>query len=324
MKALALFSGGLDSILAAKLILDQGIEVVAVTFSLPFIAEKEDQDSKAAARLGITHVKVEVGDEYLEVVRNPTYGYGSGMNPCIDCRIYMLREAKKRMHEIGAAFIITGDVLGERPMSQHRKALELEEQEAGLQGLIVRPLSAQLLPETIPERERWVDRGKLLAIRGKSRKPQIALAAQFGLQGAYPSPSGGCLLTYREFAVKLKDLFEHDERVTMRDIKLLKLGRHFRLGTAKLIVGRNESENSRLVALKEPEEYAFEVLDYGSPITILQGSHTQEVIELAARLTARYSDARSEAVVVEYWTEGPRIQITVSLLKNDEIARLKL
>jgi hypothetical protein len=228
------------------------------------------------------------------------------------------------MHEIGAAFIITGDVLGERPMSQHRKALELEEQEAGLQGLIVRPLSAQLLPETIPERERWVDRGKLLAIRGKSRKPQIALAAQFGLQGAYPSPSGGCLLTYREFAVKLKDLFEHDERVTMRDIKLLKLGRHFRLGTAKLIVGRNESENSRLVALKEPEEYAFEVLDYGSPITILQGSHTQEVIELAARLTARYSDARSEAVVVEYWTEGPRIQITVSLLKNDEIARLKL
>jgi tRNA-specific 2-thiouridylase len=324
MKALALFSGGLDSILATKLILDQGIEVVAVTFVLPVTAEKEDHATKAAARLGIAHFKVEVGDEYLEVVRNPTYGYGSGMNPCIDCRIYMLREAKKRMHEIGAAFIITGDVLGERPMSQHRKALELEEQEAGLEGLIVRPLSAKLLPETIPERERWVDRGKLLAIRGKSRKLQIALAAQFGLQGAYPSPSGGCLLTYREFAVKVRDLFEHDERVTMRDIELLKLGRHFRSEAAKLIVGRNESENSRLLELKEPAEYAFEVPDYGSPITVLKGSHTKEAIELAARLTARYSDARADPVVVEYWIEGPRMRITVSPLKDEELARFKL
>ncbi len=324
MKALALFSGGLDSILAAKLILDQGIEVLALTFSLPFIAEKEDHAAKAAARLGITHFKVEVGAEYLEVVRNPKYGYGSGMNPCIDCRIYMLREAKKRMHEIGATFIITGDVLGERPMSQHRKALALEEQEAGLDGLIVRPLSAKLLPETIPEREGWVDRAKLMAIRGKSRKPQIALAAQFGLQGAYPSPSGGCLLTYREFAAKVKDLCEHDERVTMRDIELLKLGRHFRSGAAKLIVGRNEMENSRLVELKTPEEYAFEVPDYGSPISILQGSHTQEAIELAARLTARYSDARVDPVVVEYWTEGPRKRITISPLTDEELARLRI
>jgi tRNA-specific 2-thiouridylase len=324
MKALALFSGGLDSILAAKLILDQGIDVVAVTFILPVTAEKEDHAAKAAARLGIPHLTVEVGDEYLDVLRNPAYGYGSGMNPCIDCRIYMLREAKRRMNGIGAAFIITGDVLGERPMSQHRKALELEEREAGLEGLIVRPLSAKLLPETIPEREGWVDRNKLLAIRGKSRKPQIALAAQFGLQGAYPSPSGGCLLTYREFAAKVKDLFEHEERVTMRDIELLKLGRHFRAGAAKLIVGRNESENSRLLELKEPEEYAFEVPDYGSPITILQGSKTKEAIELSARLTARYSDARAEPVVVEYWTEGPRMRITVSPLKDEELARLKL
>jgi tRNA-specific 2-thiouridylase len=324
MKALALFSGGLDSILAAKLILDQGIEVVAVTFILPVTAEKEDHATKAATRLGIPHLTVEVGDEYLEVVQNPAYGYGSGMNPCIDCRIYMLREAKRRMNGVGAAFIITGDVLGERPMSQHRKALELEEREAGLEELIVRPLSAKLLPETIPEREGWVDRAKLLAIRGKSRKPQIALAAQFGLQGAYPSPSGGCLLTYREFAAKVKDLFEHEERVTMRDIELLKLGRHFRAGAAKLIVGRNESENSRLLELKEPKEYAFEVPDYGSPITILQGLKRTEAIELAARLTARYSDARADPVVVEYWTAGPRMRITVSPLKDDELARLKL
>lgn len=324
MNALALFSGGLDSILAAKLIMDQGIEVVAVTFILPITAEKEDYAAKAAARLGISHLRVEAGDEYLEVVRNPKYGYGSGMNPCIDCRIYMLREAKKQMHELGAAFIITGDVLGERPMSQHRKALELEEQEAGLDGLILRPLSAKLLPETIPEREGWVDRAKLMAIRGKSRKPQIALAAQFGLDDAYPSPSGGCLLTCEEFAAKVKDLFEHDERVTMRDLELLKLGRHFRAGAAKIIVGRNESENSRLIALKAPGEYACEVPDYGSPITILQGATTREAIELAARLTARYSDAPADPVVVEYWTEGPRTRITVSPLTDNELARLRI
>jgi tRNA-specific 2-thiouridylase len=324
MKALALLSGGLDSILAAKLIMDQGIEVIAVTFVLPVTAEKEDHAAKAAARLGIPHLKVEVGDEYLDVLRNPKYGYGSGMNPCIDCRIYMLREAKRLMKETGAQFIVTGDVLGERPMSQYRKALEIEERESGLEDLILRPLSAKHLPETIPEREGWVDRAKLMGIRGKSRKPQIVLAEQFGLQGAYPSPSGGCLLTYKEFAAKVRDLFEHKERVTIRDIELLKLGRHFRLGPSKLIVGRNEVENLRLLELKGPEEYAFEVPGCGSPITILEGARTNEAVELAARLTARYSDARAEPVVVEYWTEGPRMRITVSALAEKELARLRL
>jgi tRNA-specific 2-thiouridylase len=325
MKALTLLSGGLDSILATKLILDQGIEVVAVHFILPVVAEKEDYAEKTVKHFGIPLMSVEVGDEYLDVLRNPKYGYGSGMNPCIDCRIYMLREAKKLAQEIGAEFIVTGDVLGERPMSQYRKALNIEEEEAGLEGLILRPLSAKLMPETIPERERWVDRSKLLAISGKSRKPQIALAEKFGLQDVYPTPSGGCLLTHKEFAAKVKDLFDHEPKVTKRDIALLRIGRHFRLKASKIIVGRNEAENKLLLELKNPADYAFEVPGCGSPITILEGSQDPEAIELAARLTARYSDAsKEEEIRVEYWNEEVKRTVIVSPLDEKEVNRLRV
>jgi tRNA-specific 2-thiouridylase len=325
MKALTLLSGGLDSILATKLILDQGIEVVAVHFILPVVAEKEDYAEKTVKHFGIPLMSVEVGDEYLDVLRNPKYGYGSGMNPCIDCRIYMLREAKKLAQEIGAEFIVTGDVLGERPMSQYRKALNTEEEEAGLEGLILRPLSAKLMPETIPEREGWVDRSTLLAISGKGRKPQIALAEKFGLQDVYPTPSGGCLLTHKEFAAKVKDLFEHEEKVTKRDIALLRIGRHFRFTSSKIIVGRNEAENKYLLDAKNPEDYAFEVPGCGSPITILEGSQDPEAIELAARLTARYSDASKEKEIrVEYWNEGAKRILAVLPLDETEVNRLRV
>ncbi|MBN1455935.1 MAG: 7-cyano-7-deazaguanine synthase [Methanomicrobia archaeon] len=326
MKALTLLSGGLDSILATKLVLDQGIEVVAVTFVLPFTAENVDYASKIAERFDITHLKVEVGPDYFEVIRNPKHGYGSGMNPCIDCRIYLLKEAKRIADVLGAKFIVTGDVLGERPMSQHRKALTLEEREAGLEDLILRPLSAKLLPVTIPECEGWIDREKLLSISGKSRKPQIALAEQYGLQDAYPAPAGGCLLTDKEYAAKVRDLFEHTERVTNRDIQILRLGRHFRFGIAKIIVGRNERENSLLIALKMSNAYMFEVPDCGSPITIVEGASDPETIKLAARLTARYSDARTDPIVVEYGreSEGPRMRITVSPLEDEEVDRLRI
>jgi len=293
---------------------------------LPVTAEKKDYADEIAKKFGIPLIKVEVGDEYLEVVRNPRYGYGSGMNPCIDCRIYMLREAKRIATEVGASFIVTGDVLGERPMSQHRRALELEEKEAELENLIVRPLSAKLLPETIPEREGWIDRSRLLDIKGRSRKRQIALAETFGLHEDYPSPSGGCLLTYKEFAARIRDLFEHKENVTTRDLSLLKLGRHFRLGASKITVGRNEEENKLLLALKKPDDYLFEVPGFGSPITILEGSKRREAIELAARLTARYSDAgaRAKEVMVEYRTEQGKESILVSPLDENEVVRLRI
>ena len=328
MKALALLSGGLDSILATKLVLDQGIEVVAVYFVLPVVAEKEDYAAKTAKRFGIPLIRVEAGDEYLDVIRNPKYGYGSGMNPCIDCRIYMLREAKKLAQEIEAQFIVTGDVLGERPMSQYRKALMLEEKEAGLENLILRPLSAKLLPETIPEREGWVDRNTLLAISGKSRKPQIALAEKFGLQDEYPSPSGGCLLTNKEFASKVRDLFAHKEDVKNRDILLLRIGRHFRFKEYKIIVGRHEEENKLLLELKNPEDYAFEVPGCGSPITVLEGFETKskEAIELAAKLTARYSDAGADKreVLIEYWNGAGKKSMIVSPLDEPAVEHLRI
>ncbi len=333
MRALALLSGGLDSILATKLILDQGIEVVALNFILPFAAEKEDYAGEVTKRFGMRLVRVEASEEYLELVRNPKHGYGSGMNPCIDCHIYMLREAKRIAKSLGADFIFTGDVLAERPMSQYRKALELEEKEAGLEKMVLRPLSAKLLPETIPEREGLVDRSKLLDIRGKSRKPQIALAKEFGMEDDYPSPSGGCLLTYREFASKLRDLFDHNERVTMRDVRVLKIGRHFRFGLSKIIVGRNETENTLLLNLKNPEDYVFEVPYYGSPITIMEGEKSKEAIELAAKLTARYSDATVGAeekevlVEVKYeYKEQKEAQVTsivVSPVDENGIVRLR-
>jgi tRNA-specific 2-thiouridylase len=323
MKALALLSGGLDSILAIKLVSDQGIEVVALNFILPFAAEKEDYAGAVATRFGIPLIRVEAGEEYFEIIRNPEYGYGSGMNPCIDCHTYMLREAKRIAEEVGAEFILTGDALGERPMSQHRKALELEDKEAGLEGRVLRPLSAKLLPETVPEREGWIDRSKLLDIMGKSRRAQIALAKKFGLD--YPSPAGGCLLTNKEFASKVKDLFKHKAKVTKKDASLLKIGRHFRVASSKIIVGRNEVENKLLLGLKSPEDYVFEVPGYGSPITILEGSKSKEAIEIAARLTARYSDAGAEEkVVVEYKAGKRKETIVVSTLDETVIAQLRI
>jgi tRNA-specific 2-thiouridylase len=323
MKALALLSGGLDSILAIKLVLDQGIEVVALNLILPFAAETEDYASAVAKRFGIPLIKVEAGEEYVELVRNPEHGYGSEMNPCIDCHSYMLREAKRIAAEVGAEFICTGDVLDERRMSQHRQALELEDKEAGLEGMVLRPLSAKLLPETVPERKGWIDRSKLLDIQGKSRKAQIALAKRFGLD--YPSPAGGCLLTNKEFASKVRDLFKYKAKVTKRDILLLKIGRHFRVAYSKIIVGRNETENSLLLDLKSPGSYVFEALGYGSPITILEGSKSKETIELAARLTARYSDAGAEEEVVVEYKAGKREEtLIVSALDEPEIAKLRI
>ncbi len=304
MKALALLSGGLDSILATKLVLDQGIEVVALQLILPFAAEKRDYAGAVARWFEISLIHVEAGAEYIEIIRSPKYGYGTGMNPCIDCHSYMLREAKRIAEEIGAEFIFTGDVLGERPMSQHKKALEIEDREAGLEGMVLRPLSAKLLPKTIPECEGWIDRSRLLDIKGKSRKPQIALAKKFNLH--YPSPAGGCLLTNKEFVSKVKDLFTHKETVTKSDLALLKIGRHFRLASSKFIVGRNEAENTLLSDLKRPEDYVFVVPGYGSPLTILEGSKEKEAIVLAARLTARYSDARTEEEVLVEYQDGKR------------------
>jgi tRNA U34 2-thiouridine synthase MnmA/TrmU len=325
MKALALLSGGLDSTLAVKLMLNQGIEVEAINFVTPFCLCKKGCSGAAevAKKFHVPIKVVNVGRDYLRILRNPKYGYGRNMNPCIDCRIFMLQKAKKHAKETGASFIFTGEVLDERPMSQHWKALNIIEKEAGLEGKILRPLSAKLLPKTEAERKGWVDRAKLLDIRGRSRKKQIALATEFAITD-YPCPAGGCLLTYKEYANKLRDLFKHKKTVSLKDVQLLKIGRHFRLGRNKIIVGRNEDENKALVYQRCDGDYYFEAQGCGSPITLLQGSKTKKATETAARLTAYYSDQEEGRVLVKFGRRSLDQSTVVDIPSEGEVDELRI
>ncbi|MGQ9538637.1 MAG: hypothetical protein ACUVTE_03525 [Candidatus Bathycorpusculaceae bacterium] len=325
VKALALLSGGLDSTLAVKLILDQGIDVEAINFVTPFCLCRKGGcgAQETAKKLGVPLKVVSLGRDYLRIIRKPKYGYGRNMNPCIDCRIFMLKKAKNYAKKIGAAFIFTGEVLDERPMSQHMKALKIIEEEAGLRGKILRPLSAKFLPETEAEKKGLVDRSRLLNIRGRSRKRQIALAKEFGITD-YPCPAGGCLLTYKEFAVKLRDLFRHRKQIALMDVQLLKVGRHFRFGENKIIVGRNEGENQALLKLKAQNDYVFEAQGCGSPITLLQGKKTKQAIEKAAQLTAYYSDQKTGEVHVKYGREKPEKSIFVEIPSKEEVEQLRI
>jgi tRNA U34 2-thiouridine synthase MnmA/TrmU len=325
VKALALLSGGLDSILATELILKQGIDVITINFTSPFCLCRKGGcgATEAAKQLGVPLKVMNVGDEYLKMVRKPKHGYGRHMNPCIDCRIFIVKKAKKYAKEIGASFIFTGEVLDERPMSQHSRAMKIIEEETGLKGKILRPLSARVLPETIIEKKGLVNREKLLDIRGRSRKPQIKLAEEFSIKD-YPCPAGGCLLTYKEYANKLRDLFEHKKRCSMADVSLLKVGRHFRFGKSKIIVGRNETENKILTAKRARNDYYFEVPDVGGPTTVLQGPKTKNAIRTAAALTASYSDAKSDKVTVNFGRESTDKSIIVSIPTRAEVESLRI
>jgi len=324
-KALALFSGGLDSSLAIRLVQEQGIEVEAIAFLTPFYTARQGGFSleRAAERLGVPLKVVRLGLDYLRVIRKPKYGYGRHMNPCIDCRIYMLRKAKRYAREIGADFIVTGEVLDERPMSQHMTALKIVEEESSLKGRLLRPLSARLLPPTEPEKLGLVDRSRLLDIRGRSRKRQIALAKAYGIT-EYQSPAGGCLLTYKEFSAKLRDLLNHKKRVSMTDLELLKIGRHFRLGKNKIIVGRNKEENEKLLRLKSRSDYFFEAQGCGSPVTLLQGPKKRQAVEKAAQLTAYYSDQKTGKVHVKYGRQALEKSIFVDRPNKEEVEQLRI
>jgi len=295
IKAIGLLSGGLDSTLAVKILVDMGIDVTALNFISPFCACThkgcKHEATRIANEFGIEIKVLSKGSDYLDVVRNPKHGYGKNMNPCIDCRIFMLKKTKQYMEEIGASFIFTGEVLGQRPMSQRKSPMLSIEKEAGLEGLILRPLSARLLKPTIPELKGWVDREALLEISGRSRKPQFQLADRLGIKD-FNCPAGGCRLTDAKFALRLKESFTHGES-TMRDVRLLKYGRHFRLpGGAKVIVGRNEKENAVIVSQAEESELLLETMDCGSPVTLLKGSDRNtngKDLEMAASLCVTYS-----------------------------------
>jgi len=297
MKAIALISGGLDSILAAKLIQSQRIEVIPLNFKLPFSqsgkkasAENQNKIKHVADNLGAELKTVDISSAFLEMLKKPRYGFGSHMNPCIDCKILMLVKAKELLQELGAAFVITGEVLGQRPMSQNKQALELIEKRAGLEGLLLRPLSAKLLPETIPEQKCWVQRNNLLSFSGRSRRPQMELAKKLNIKD-YPNPAGGCLLTDPEFAKRLKELIAHQE-LSLENIELLKIGRHFRIAPqAKLVVGRDEKENEHLLNLARANDYLFmPTEEIAGPTSLGRGVFSDELIKLCASITCRYCD----------------------------------
>jgi tRNA U34 2-thiouridine synthase MnmA/TrmU len=257
------------------------------------------------------------------MLRNPKYGYGKNMNPCIDCKIFMIKKAKKYAREIGADFIFTGEVLGERPKSQHYPALRIIEVEAGLKGKLLRPLSAKLLPETVAEKKGLVNRAKLQNFAGRSRKPQFQLVREYGIT-CYPSPAGGCLLTCEEYSKKLKDLFSHKKHISADDIVLLRVGRHFRLDNNKIIVGRNEAENKFLTSRKTTSEYYFELPDIVGPTTILQGPKTKKTVETAAKLTAYYSDAETDKVKVNFGREALNKSLTVAVPEKADVEKLRV
>ena len=301
MKALALFSGGLDSMLSMKIISDQNIEVVALYMDTGFGVDEEKHEvlRRRAALAGARLKVVDMRNEYLrDVLFNPKYGYGKQFNPCIDCHGYMFKTALNMLKSENANFIITGEVVGQRPMSQRRDALfQVKRLADDEDDLVLRPMCAKLLPPTKPEREGWVDREKLLGISGRDRKPQLALAKEFGFED-FATPGGGCLLTIESFAVKIKDYLKFDKEMRDIDVTWLKLGRHLRLvDGAKMIIGRDESDNNALLVHPNDkfEQVKFkESDDIVGAISFISKNASKADKELAARLALAYTKASKE------------------------------
>jgi tRNA-specific 2-thiouridylase len=315
MKIVLLHSGGLDSTLALYIAKEWGAETFPLYVYSKFLSLKQHPE--------IPGLKiVDVTKEFIEIIRSPQHGYGKNLNPCIDCRILMLKQAKKYMKDIKADFIVTGEVLDQRPMSQRFEQLMLIDQKADLEGLIVRPLSGGLLPETIPEKKGLINRNDLLSIKGRSRKISLDLAQQMNID-KFASPSGGCLLTDPGFCRRLADIMRYQEKVDVRDIELLKTGRHFRLSPeTKLIVGRNEEENEKLEQLKKSGETLIYVPDTGSPNALLMGTSPMEI---AASITARYSDRKDDDSIEVYCKKNKSIKkIKVKAATNEELAKWRI
>lgn len=336
-KAVALISGGLDSMLAAKAILDQGIHVEGVNFYTGFCVEghthairSEHRDKPkrnnalwVAEQLGIRLHILDVIEEYKDVVINPKHGYGSYLNPCLDCKGFMVRKAREWMEAQGFDFIITGEVLGQRPMSQRRDTMPVVARESGAFDRLLRPLCAKLLPPTLPEREGWVDREKLLDFNGRTRKPQIALAAQYGFTD-YAQPAGGCcFLVDPQYTHKLADLWatRGTKQYELDDIMLLKVGRHLRPRPHfKLIVGRDEGENNFLQGYRRRFTHLC-ATSHPGPLVLLDGTTNEDDLELAARLTARFGKGREAECVHVAVTDlqGRSREFKVAPLAAEEI-----
>lgn len=330
-RALGLFSGGLDSILAAKVIQNQGVEVVAINFTSPFFGcsptvDGEPVAARYAERYQIPFRSIPLGEAFLEMLRHPRHGYGSALNPCIDCKTFMLRCARELMAEYQADFVFTGEVVGQRPMSQRLDTLNLINRESGLGGLLLRPLSAKYLKMTVPEAEGWVRRDELPAIRGRGRKDQMRLAAELGVDD-YPTPGGGCLLTEESYIPKVKDLLDHQQAPQVRDFHLLRTGRHFRLSErCKLVVGRDSSDNEKVLASIGAGETTLRWADGGGPLVLLVGEADQAAIDLAGRILLRYTKAAKGMMGrLSVQKDGRRSELqVVNDLQEEELERLRI
>ena len=281
--------------LAAELIRAQGINVLALFFETPFFTSKKARES--AQSMGLPFKVVDITKRHLDVVKSPKHGYGGNMNPCIDCHALMFKIAGEMLKKEGAEFVLTGEVMGQRPMSQNKKSLALIASESGLDGLLLRPLSAKRLPVTIPEEKGWVKRELLMGFQGRSRKPQMELAQALNIK-SYPSPAGGCLLTEEVFSRRLKDLFSSQSDPDLREIELLKVGRHFRISPhTKFVVGRNKSENEKIHALTEKKDLVLTSASVPGPTVLFLGDFSDSALELAAAITVAYSDAEDSETI---------------------------
>ena len=331
-KALALLSGGLDSTLAIEVIKRQGIEVTALNIVTACCRCTASNSCKLEAvkvseKLNVPIKVINATREMIEIVKNPKFGFGKNINPCIDCRINLFRTAGKYMKEIGASFIFTGEVIGQRPMSQRKEAMKKIDREANLTGYVLRPLCAKHLEPTIPEEKGLVDREQLLAIKGRSRKEQMQLADIFEIKD-YRCPAGGCLLTDSEFAHRMRDLLKYSD-ASVNDVNLLKVGRHFRVDSnTKIVVGRREEDNPRVEALAQEGDFLFLMENIQGPSALLRGDTTDVNLELAASLTARYSkeqdkDLATVKIIPKGKEEDARI-VEVTPLSAEKVIELMI
>lgn len=311
-RALGLCSGGLDSMLSALVLRRHDVEVEWITFETPFFSSEKAIKASKATSIPLT-IK-NITEEYVRMLKNPHCGYGRNMNPCMDCHSLMFRIAGGIMKEKGFDFLFSGEVVGQRPMSQTLSSLRYVEKHSGYEGYIVRPLSAQKLPVTIPEKEGLINSEFMFGFSGRSRKPQAVLAAEFGISG-YPNPAGGCLLTDKGFSRRLKDLFEHQEHFSENELNILKYGRHLRLNqNTKIIVGRNQSDNENIEKLYNPAaDILFRIKTFPGPATVMPGGGNRDVMILAASICAGYGKA-SEYSQIDVTAQTPKGSETIQVL----------
>lgn len=336
---IGLLSGGLDSALAARVVQEAGARVTCLHFFTGFCVTghnsrigRKDRPTgnhalEVAADLGIPVELIDISDEYLPMVMKPDHGYGANMNPCVDCRIFMLRRAKQYMEDVGADFVFTGEVIGQRPMSQMRPTLGLTVKEAGLKGRLLRPLSARLLEPTEMEKAGLIDREKLYDFSGRSRKPQLELAARLGIK-EFMQPAGGCcFLTDENYSRKLRDLLASSDAapLSMDDVYLLGVGRHFRLGPdLKVIIGRNEVENNFLEYYTD-RGWSARAVDYPGPLALVLGDPAGDTFDTVASLVGRYCDGKREPrVAVEFTRNGTTRTIEVAPAADGLLEELRI